>query len=375
MTLRSRRLAVSLFVPICFLAVAEIVLRMAGYPTGRYAPLYPADRGVYPENARLAMDWGPIPYTIRTNSLGLRGPEIVVPKDAETERIVAIGDSFTDGYFVDDEATWEVVLQKNLGHRTGRDVEVVNAAWGGGSIDKELALLREIALPLDPDTVILQFFCNDITDLRGRPLDELLRYTLKVQRPGLVQRVQKFLVTRSALGEALFSRAMDRRREENVSPSDGLSRYAFAGAGDTATNLRLYREQFKTRDMEVLSEPWTDEIEELMKLYVTLLDRFIQECDRNGIALVFVYFPSYGETHGEGSGYRVNSALQEACRERKIPFLDLSPVFRRESQDTNLYLMPLDSHLNLEGHRVAARELGEYLSSPRAGLQSGRMTP
>ncbi|HEB53493.1 MAG TPA: hypothetical protein ENI87_09590, partial [bacterium] len=45
-------------------------------------------------------------FRLRTNSLGLRGPDVAVPKPPGTFRIVMLGDSVTFGWGVDDEVTF-----------------------------------------------------------------------------------------------------------------------------------------------------------------------------------------------------------------------------------------------------------------------------
>ncbi len=58
-------------------------------------------------------------FTVRTNTLGLRGPEVVLP--APGTRILAVGDSVTFGWGVEEGQSWPAQLALQLG------VEVLNA--------------------------------------------------------------------------------------------------------------------------------------------------------------------------------------------------------------------------------------------------------
>jgi hypothetical protein len=150
------------------LGVLEVGARwVVGAPRGIFRGFMPGAEGLYPASSTIEMIWGPIPYRVSTNALGFRGPALERTKTAGVVRIAAIGDSVTDGFFVDNDATYPYFLQQALDER-GLETEVINAARGSGSIDKSLAILKEAVLPLEPDIVLLTAVTNDISDLRGR---------------------------------------------------------------------------------------------------------------------------------------------------------------------------------------------------------------
>jgi lysophospholipase L1-like esterase len=93
------------------------------------------------------------------NNLGFRGPNSLIKKKKQY-RIVAIGDSFTYGWGVNNEETWPEVLAKNLNHRN-IDVEIVNLGQPGGSPDT-YAKIAEKAIPmLKPDLVLIAMIQGD----------------------------------------------------------------------------------------------------------------------------------------------------------------------------------------------------------------------
>ncbi len=92
-------------------------------------------------------------YHLRTNSRGLRTAGEDGPVD-----VVALGDSFTFGYGVDERATWPAQLAWLSG------LTVANLGIGGFGPGSELAMLRSEGLRLRPRLVLWQFFANDLLD-------------------------------------------------------------------------------------------------------------------------------------------------------------------------------------------------------------------
>jgi lysophospholipase L1-like esterase len=102
---------------------------------------------------------------VTTNSLGIRGPEIAVPKPSGRFRIVAIGDSVTFGWGVNDADTFCAQLEQRLRERSpARDLDVVNLAVGGYNTRQEVALLARHVARLQPDLVLVGFYSNDVAE-------------------------------------------------------------------------------------------------------------------------------------------------------------------------------------------------------------------
>jgi hypothetical protein len=241
------------------LFATELLLRSILHaPRGTFVVFAPGRSGLYPESSRIEMRWGPIPYTVQTNSFGFRGPEISRDKPPGTIRIATIGDSVTDGFFVDDEDTWQSVLQRGLNQGEAHPrFEVLNCAHGGGSIDKELAILRKAVLPLEPDVVILTFVTNDIWDIRRKRRPELLSYDVATSADRAS--FSSWLVTHTALGETLFDAYLRVRSPSfrgNESAPVGPQRYAIPGGGDFTANTKVFLSRFGQTDGLVLKAPF-----------------------------------------------------------------------------------------------------------------------
>lgn len=99
-----------------------------------------------------------------TNGRGFRSTrEFSYDKPAGTLRVLALGDSHTQGYEVRQEATYAAVLERYLAHR-GAKAEVLNAGVSGFSTAEALAFLENEGHKYRPDVVVLGFYANDYED-------------------------------------------------------------------------------------------------------------------------------------------------------------------------------------------------------------------
>ncbi len=145
-----------------------------GAASGTGGPLYVGDpvlhhrmaanwSGFFPEE--IVQEVGRTEVPIRTNSLGLRSPEIALAKPPDTFRILVLGDSVTFGWSLRGEDTYASQLASLLATlRPNQRVEVINAGVSGYGTWQELRWLQETGLALDPDVIIVQTHLNDAAD-------------------------------------------------------------------------------------------------------------------------------------------------------------------------------------------------------------------
>jgi len=173
--LRWRGIAATLLLGFAPLALLEGGLRLAGWPTERVRSLgkllnfdaqsFAAAVGMFRPGAHSTVLWPPeLAYEVQINALGLRGPEIARTPPPGRTRILALGDSMTFGFYLEESHTWPARLEALL-RSEGRDVEVVNAGVGGWTISSETLFLEQRALALAPAHVVVAFCANDIADL------------------------------------------------------------------------------------------------------------------------------------------------------------------------------------------------------------------
>lgn len=119
--------------------------------------------GAFPEEIVQAVGRSEVP--IRTNSLGLRSPEIERQKPAGTTRILVLGDSVAFGWGLRGEDTFASQLASLLATvYPDKRFEVINAGVSGYGTWQELDWLKQTGIALQPDVVIVQAHLNDAAD-------------------------------------------------------------------------------------------------------------------------------------------------------------------------------------------------------------------
>jgi lysophospholipase L1-like esterase len=108
-------------------------------------------------------------YLHTYNSKGLREEEIPEKKDSAEYRIIALGDSFTEGIGAAQDSTWPVFLERMLNEKyRGKKITTINAGASGSDPFYEFILLRDRLLSYNPDLVILAINSSDFDDIRVR---------------------------------------------------------------------------------------------------------------------------------------------------------------------------------------------------------------
>lgn len=119
--------------------------------------------------------------SFRLNSYGCRGPEPVVPKPADTVRILCLGGDQLFGATTPEELHFCRHLQQHLQERSSPTLEILNGAVPGGSPCTQYLRLKHELAALQPDYVLLEidpvFLARSSalqrwvrSDARGQPL-------------------------------------------------------------------------------------------------------------------------------------------------------------------------------------------------------------
>ena len=66
---------------------------------------------------------------------------------------------------------------------------------------------------------------------------------------------------------------------------------------------------FRNTDGLVLSEPWTEDTQHLIRKYLTGLDRFLEVCRQNDCKVVFVYVRAYPQVFDAVPAMQINHVL------------------------------------------------------------------
>jgi lysophospholipase L1-like esterase len=308
------------------------------------------------------------PYLLQTNSIGLRNSDELIE---DALRILAIGDSFTYGYYVHNQETWPARLEETLNQRLARRVQVLNAGIPGYTIEDELAYLREKGLALEPDLVILGVYTNDIMDMNPRIRQYFARPVMLAQSAPVAETVtplEDFLRD----NVALYSLLRDARATyRDVQIEAALNRVTPTIEGLRELYLNL---TFLQADSPEYQTEWES--------YQRLLREMIGLLGDEGIPLMIVMFPDLAEfPQASGLPDVPQQRLAQIAADSETPFLDLLPVFREAGDIQNLYFMYYSDHATVDpsapdaavmayigdghpspyGHLVAARAIADRL--------------
>lgn len=121
--------------------------------------------------AHRSFEWAGIESeaTVRTNGLGLRGPELV---EDPARRVLVVGDSFTFAAQVPEEETAWQLLSGRLTEELGEEVEVLNGGVDHYGCRQGVGWLERLLPEVQPDVVLYNLYLgNDLLDdaqLRAR---------------------------------------------------------------------------------------------------------------------------------------------------------------------------------------------------------------
>ncbi len=360
---RARRFFTGWAIALGLVLVAEAALRCAGLPAGIYLGSF-ARAGLWEPGFSGVLRSGPLSYRVEANAQGFRGPPLRTGRDAADVRVVCIGDSLTQGFYVDNESTYPSQLGRALA-ALGQDVEVINAAHGAGSMDRFTDILRELVLPLEPDLVLVTFVSNDLGELGWFPLE--------VEGDDHRASLASFFVSRTAIGESLM-RLLLRWRAPGHRPGaadeelGGDERYRIEGNADYAANVRVFEERYSVHpevgDGLAIAPELSVKGRAAFELYFSLLKEFRDLCRSQGIRLLFLYMPAYPELYAKNHALRRTPGKDLLLQELTglgIAFLDLTDPLREASREGPLHLAPVDFHLNPRGLGVVAKAIAGTL--------------
>jgi len=140
----------------CAVAVASLADRVVAARGWDFVPLR-ADPNLDRELTRTEFS-----VRVVTNRLGFREPRLPGPKPPGTVRVVALGDSFTQGYGVAYPSRLEDLLHARPG---GARYEVINLGVPAACPLDYLHHLRDPGLAYEPDVVLVGLMANDVHDV------------------------------------------------------------------------------------------------------------------------------------------------------------------------------------------------------------------
>lgn len=298
-----------------------------------------------------------------TNSFGLRGSEILVPKPPGVFRIICLGDESTLAAGIEEPYTFCSLLQDYLQKYSQFKVEVVNAGVPDYCPLLSYLQVKHSLLGFQPDLLILNFDMSDIADdhkcrrhtqigSESEPLSCPHPDLVKAKRqPHHIRILDRFFITKWC-----------KRQLGDIVPVSNLS------------------EDLRDIDSRLGRYAWLQDEPPDWSIYIqqafSPIDKLKLLTDRALVRLVVSTYPAPWQVSAtassearaalgipEGTLYRSRlpfSRLGDYLQRREIPFCDTSSAFQNSANADRLYLKN-DVQFSEEGHELYARELAEYV--------------
>jgi len=284
---------------------------------------------------------------VTTNSRGFRGREVDVPKPSGRVRIVALGDSVTFGWGVNDADTFCSQLEHDLRtQHPGVDVEVVNLGVPGYATRQEVALLKRNLAELQPDVVLVGFYTNDLPDTLDDKASGRSGTRIEAQDRGAGQ----ILHMNPAPSSWLERQA--RRSRAIYTASHGLKALIHRGEGKPGSSMELdLLESRSSGDLETAWQSVTGQLENL-KAAATEFH----------FSAGIVVLPPREQVFGLYPDSDYQKRIRGLADRLGLFVIDPLPSLVASSLKKPSLFIPYDrNHPSPAGHRLIARSIATYL--------------
>lgn len=309
----------------------------------------------------------------RTNSFGLRSPEVAVPKPAGTRRVLLLGDSFTFGFQAGEDVVFARQLERLLRERAGSQaIEVVNAGVVSYCPLLEYLQYRHSLHVLEPDLVVLNFDMSDVQD-----------HLLYTREAGAPDAGTLPFVTEPTLREARgpggllsvqwLTRKLDAWRERRASAAEAVPFYRDAD--------RYLWTLDNGPDLSAFADRTLAPVADLQQLLAhhhvpLLLATYPQPWQ---VAADATPLPPIRDQYGIGRGTvhlndRPFRQVAAFAASHQLPFVNATPAFREAAEPAGLFL-PSDFHFSPRGHALYAEVLARAILQDRLLPASSATAP
>lgn len=275
--------------------------------------------------------------TVTINSHGFRGREF---RNRNEPRIVIIGDSFTFGHGVNDDQTYPALLDKHF-----KDSEVINAGFvAGSSPDMYFAWLQKHGAELGASEIIIGFFIgNDIdrhpqmvwvkTDSKGLPvkIENVESHVVNgYLRPRVTPIGYRYPILRESHLFHLAGRAF-RQLQSFIKPATKP-----ASVFDDHNQPETIKKIEKTKRVFLGINNWMQ---------------------ANKISFSVIMIPTLQQVTKKHNN-KIQKLFSKFFTEHKINHFDL--LHGMSLVNKSLYF-PIDQHWNVEGHKIAAQLIADWV--------------
>ena len=400
MILKSKKCVFSFFLIaglFLFSVILDFGLGLLGFPS--QVPIRISE----PPNAEWRVNNIEFSYTVKTNAEGLRYREVPKTKKENEFRVAVLGDSFVEGFGVEGEQTFSALLEDQW-TQAQKKTSFINMGLGGKGPLQYGRVLSHYGFDYKPDLVLICIYANDLVDTIVGLDREVIHVNYQPKRYGIRGLLHSlwpriYVLSKRAKGSIAVKKNSNKDFVEmmkGLSKRKGVSRQDFESwkqripkewiqaANENRINEALLAYGLTKTEYWVESlDLSTENAEGKWNSLKNILAEMVTQIRKREIEVGFVYIPvnlQYDARYFDNSvpniwkasGVEVRQEWLEGQSEfekrlekwfqlKRVPYLNLTPVFREEvkaSKDLN-YL--IDGHWTAKGHAVAARAIGEWL--------------
>jgi hypothetical protein len=350
---------------------------------------------VFPPHSRFELRTSELAFDANVNSLGFRGPEFEPGTKAQS-RVVAIGDSYTYGWGVEDSQAWPKVLETEL-RRRGIDVEIANLGRPGAGPD-QYARITEDAMPvLKPGWIIVGLLQGDDLnqsmplrrehEMLAAHLMNALYPTLSELNTSLSSAEKRLVITASAARTEWQQRARslvarlnpDERGRFEALPRRVRERYLDGDLNPYVVELALREPNY----FSWLLDESNPLVQKKVWAMAQQLSRIKEVARANGASIVAVSIPNWPYvTHSESArllGFDLRQEMlrttapddesRRACEAAGIEQIAVTDEIRDRAADSAPLYYPFDGHFTAEGQLAFAEAIAPDLATVLAAAK------
>ncbi len=362
-----------LVVLICFF---EIGLRVYDSHTGQVTRCELFDQGLMTKSRFCHHEFKPLlrlnipgggndpDFAFDTNSLGLRGEEIVVPKPEGTYRIICLGDERTAGIDVAESDTFCQQMQELLQTRSQMKIEVINAGTPDYCPLLSALQFRQKLMASQPDLVILNWDMSDVWDDycyrryttmggNNEPLGCSHPLLDPPRQRGRQQLVDLFLLPQFAMQhgcQVWAGRVLPPPPKEIDSPTG-----KYAWLQDQPPDWSVYIQQ--TLEAILPARDLTEGVGGTFLVGIHPAPWQVATTASNGERVRAAVGVGNGVVYRNRTPFKT---VQSFCEEHEIYCCDLSPAIQSEPLAVDLYQQN-SANYSTEGHRLSAQLIATFI--------------
>lgn len=339
-----RNLALALVSLVVALALCEGLLRVFGAGVLPRPDLYLDDPSV---GKRMRPGWSgdefEAPVTI--NSKGLRNPEIAYEKPADTYRILALGDSWTFGFRMNEPDAYPRQLERLLNASAAtrgdtRKIEVINAGVVGYSTDQEAAYLATEGWKYSPDLVLVNFY----------PVNDTHNKLYKYKRREALRELHPWLLSLYEWPKHLYLRQFIKGARRTLKQKIGAARVR------TAEKLGIE----DAGGRALVENDWTGDYREGARGWEavrTALADIGEQARARRVPVLVVLLPDAQDLTRYHDRFhpKIAPMVEGAVREARLGYFDLEPTFAPWRGKEDEIVFKRQRHPNAAGYGLIAK--------------------